>query len=438
MIQDGNDKNDRESPGALSRREFLKLSGLGITALTVLPSSNFGADAPSKPSEGLSKDLLSASGIETTILTWADDPLTTVRIQWLQAAGAGETAEVLPASITWRKAKGATAAKLKSKVHRFGDASTRIWVHRIDVQGLEPGTRYEFQHDGEKDWLAYRTAPKDLSEDLVFAEGGDIGTNETMVAKLHGIAKDWDPLFAHVMGDLSYSNGVTLDLEVKFLQQWRRYMVAHGNRLIPIVPGIGNHEVRGGMDKTPAEAPYFYSLFDGLFSKKGAYGTVDLGGYLSIIMLDSAHTCPIADQVDFLKNKLLEKGSSPHLFVSYHVGGYPSVRDDKGKYAVAIREKWHPIIQSSKVRTVFEHHDHAFKRTVPLKDGQPSPDGVTFIGDGDWGRESRKTKTKEERPYLEKVSSDYNIWKVVLKKDRQIFAAYNEQNLIIDEFSRTL
>lgn len=422
------------NPNAMNRRTFLITAGGASLAGAAIPALVAGAEAPKADPNFWTPTLLSSTGFETLVLTWAGDPGRTMRLQWLQAT---EKAGVAPAPVTliFRGKGQAGALTATSRCHGFGAPSTRIWVHRIDLANLTPDTRYAFDMAGEK--LAFQTAPEKLTKDLVFAEGGDIGTTEPVVSALHRMVAEWDPLFAHVGGDLSYSNGVTLDLEIKFLVQWRKYMVAPGNRLIPMVPGIGNHEVIGGYGKTPKEAPYFYALFGGHLAPDGAYGNFRMGDFLSLILLDSGHTSDVEKQTPYLVEQLKASARIPNVFISYHIGAWPSVRDDKGKLPTLIRTSWLPAIEASKVKVVFEHHDHAFKKTLPLKAGAPAPDGIVYLGDGDWGRETRKVKTKEERPWLDKVSSDFNVWKVTLTKKGQVFEAFNEKKVLLDRFEKT-
>jgi hypothetical protein len=71
------------------------------------------------------------------------------------------------------------------------------------------------------------------------------------------------------------------------------------------------------------------------------------------------------------------------LFVQYHKPAYPSVRGwsdgaDRRYYFV-------PQFEEHNVDLVMESHDHALKRTLPIRDGGPHPRGITYIGDGGLG-----------------------------------------------------
>ena len=71
-----------------------------------------------------------------------------------------------------------------------------------------------------------------------------------------------DPDFALPVGDLAYANGVSSNRWVEWLKSWMERVVSLDGRLIPMVAGIGNHEVKGGYNgKVPEDAPFYYSLF---------------------------------------------------------------------------------------------------------------------------------------------------------------------------------
>jgi hypothetical protein len=174
---------------------------------------------------------------------------------------------------------------------------------------------------------------------------------------------------------------------------------------------IGNHEVDGGYDKPRAAAPFFYALFDGLFTDTG-YATLDFGDYLSLVLLDTAHTTPIAgDQTDWLEKTLKARADHPNVLVINHVPAYPSFRNpaasDNGKEGTGEgnRKHWVPLFQKYRVPVVLEHHDHTFKRTKLLIDGAENANGVLYLGDGSWGR-LRTPKKPEELDYLAVTSMD--------------------------------
>ena len=211
-------------------------------------------------------------------------------------------------------------------------------------------------------------------------------------------------------------------------------------RLIPMIAAIGNHEVVGAYDQSPIQAPFFYSLFDHWSTSfGGAYGTLDFADYLSIVLLDSDHTCRIEDQTNWLRGALKERSNFTHVFVAYHVPAYPSVRNFTNRINTQIRSEWLPAIEESgQVRVVFEHHDHAFKRTKPLLKGEPNKNGVVYLGDGSWGRGGRPLRQDGDLSMFERREAKYSAWKVTLSERGQEFWAGDETNTEIDSWSNLI
>lgn len=402
-----------------TRREFLTV----LTPLA-LGSWSFAAD-----SKGLSAlEPLSATGLETLFLTWANDPLRTMRIQWISAA----LQKPNQIDLFYQKKNESTWIKISSSSHPFG--SIEHWVNRVDLSSLTPGTDYRFRVANQPEIFQFKTAPEKLEQPICFAEGGDVGTDPLTVIPLHQMAASWEPLFGLVVGDLSYSNGSDVSTELRFYKQWSAQMRGSGNRLIPMIAGIGNHEVQGGFQKTRAEAPFFYALFEGLFKGSGAYGTLDFGTYLSIILLDSRHTCEVELQTEWLRATLAKRAQVTHRLVAYHVPAYPSVRKFDDSISVAIRKQWVPVLETAGIKIVFEHHDHAFKRSKKLINGQESPVGVTYVGDGAWGRPPRPIRAQDASDGLLKRESSLNVWKVTLTDSKIDLMALNEKSEELDHF----
>src|SRR5947209_11707149 len=85
-------------------------------------------------------------------------------------------------------------------------------------------------------------------------------------------------------------------------------------------------EVDGGYKQPRSKAPFFYALFDGLFPETG-FASLDFGDYLSLILLDTAHTTAIGGaQADWLEKTLRARADHPHVMVVNHVPAYPSFR----------------------------------------------------------------------------------------------------------------
>ena len=321
-----------------------------------------------------------------------------------------------------------------TKIVPFGVYSG-LFLHRVEYQGLEPGTEYALRihtQDGATTHR-FRTAPATLDEPLVFATGGDVGTSEH-VGQLHREAAKWSPAFGLVGGDCAYANGRTPQRWVEYLQIWRENMVDPEGRLIPMLCAIGNHEVDGGWGQTRERAPLFLAMFDGLFPEH-TYTVIDFGDYMSLVMLDSGHLCAHdGEQADWLEETLASRADRDHLLTIYHVPAYPSHRDFDGQHSAQAREHWVPLFDKYGVDVSFENHDHTYKRTHHLTGGEPDPHGVLYLGDGCWGRTPRTVASPEDRPYLKKSRSSRHVIRVVLDGKSKRFMAVDEKGRTIDRY----
>jgi hypothetical protein len=77
------------------------------------------------------------------------------------------------------------------------------------------------------------------------------------------------------------------------------------------------------------------------------------------------------------------------------------------------------------VQTVFEHHDHTFKRTKPLLGGLENVNGIRYVGDGLWGVGSRAPDTA--RSYLETANQTHHVHLVTITPTERTVEAVNMQ-----------
>lgn len=407
----------------LSRRHFLSSSLGGFAALSLAPRL-FGQDEPT------AKGATPKAPYDSLFLTWQQDPTTTVTIQWVgpDIAGGVPLTYAAQSNGLWQMARATTRPF----------RGTDLKVYRCELTGLTPGSEYKFQLADQQDVYRFRTMPAKATDEFCFVSGGDAGVGEHAVNS-NIVAARQDPYFALIAGDLAYDNGKSPETFLKFLQNYSRTMLDSQGRLIPMFTGIGNHEVDGSYDVSRDKATSYLSVFDGFYPEK-TFGVLDIGDYLSLIMLDTGHVAPIAgEQTDWLSGVLKDRQDRPHVFAVDHVPCYPSYRNPQGSdgnkgTGEEQREHWCPLFEQYKVDLVLEHHDHTFKRTHPLTNGMHDKNGVLYLGDGSWGK-LRVPKTPEERPYLAKVSSAYHISLHRLEGDTRFHVALEDTGKVADVIS---
>jgi hypothetical protein len=388
------------------------------------------------------------------ILTWRQDPTTTQVIDWHQVGAEAAT----PATFVYREAASDGAAEwveAKPEAARDFPFSARK-IHRVELTGLRPDTRYEFRiGDGAGPGAmvkAFRTLPATLAEPLLVAVGGDMMHGDgTVFAQMNRVVAKQDPAFIIWGGDLAYEDGMPekVGRMERYVDIMTETLVTDDGRVIPVVVGVGNHEVRGGYyyntplgkdgavwpatDEARAEfAPYFYALW--AFPGHPGYGVLDIGDYASILMLDTDHSGPIAgEQTEWLARALRARDAVPHLLPVYHVPGYPSVRAFSGGVSRRVRAHWVPLFDEAAVRVAFENHDHAYKRTKALRGGEPHVDGVTYVGDGAWGVGLRDQV--EGLPYVAEKAKVHHAIMITLHRDRIDGESVSAAGEVFDRFS---
>lgn len=366
---------------------------------------------------------------DTLMLTWQRDPTTTMTIQWVGTVG--ETADP---TITYR-----TAAEEKFTGSivptRKPYPMTDFKVFRAELTGLTPGTEYAFRIGTRSPVYKFRTMPAKATNTFSFISGGDCGHNPHTINN-NIVAAKQDPMFAVIGGDLGYDNGRSVEVSLAFLRNYSKHMVTRDGLLIPMVTCIGNHEVNGGYGQTRDRAPFYYALFDGLYPETG-YATLDFGDYLSLILLDTGHTTPVAgEQTAWLEKVLKERRGHPHVIPVGHVPSYPTARKmftDDGKPATGgeSRKHWVPLFEKYGVSVVLEHHDHTFKRTKPLLNGLPNEKGVIYLGDGSWGR-LRAAQPPEKLGHLAALSETYHLSLHRLQGEERFHLALDEYGKVMD------
>jgi len=338
--------------------------------------------------------MLSLCGKETDpsvlYLTWQHDPTSTMMIHW-------HTEDEMQSEVEYRRFGEKIWEIQEGMAVRLPRSKVR--VHTVELMDLESGTEYEFRI--YEAIYRFRTLPVELTRPVRFVIGGDAYFYLNSFRKMNAQIAAQNPDFVIVGGDIAYTCGVpswmpfgktAVQRWQVFLSEWKKMLVTRDGRLIPLIPVVGNHDVRGASLKISRSDNVFYDMFG--FPKKGiAFRVIDAGHYLSLFLLDSGHSCHVGGlQAQWLKNVLSERENKTYKIAAYHVGGYPSYYPYDGNIPKQIREEWSPLFERYHLSAAFEHHNHAYKRTYPIKAGRIDSDGIVYLGDGSWGVSARETK----------------------------------------------
>jgi acid phosphatase type 7 len=403
-------------------------------------------------------------------LTWQQDPTTTMTIDWhvINHDASNELFYRQQNSDDWKV--------IYADSHPFPYSNRRIY--RTELTGLQPGSYYEFHFGGESPVYRFRTMPETLNRPLRIAIGGDTMHLQEWFEETNRQVLKYDPDFAVVGGDIAYADALppesqrirgdaqtreraeprpALDdgdnLWYHWFDAYKNTLITETNRVIPMLVTTGNHEVRGGYyfnnqgyeetDEIRQEmAPYFFSLF--AMPGQPGYNVLDFGDYMSLVLLDSGHVNPPdGTQKKWLENVLSERQHIPHVFPVYHLALYPSVRDYNEERIVMVRDPWVPLFEKYGIRLAFENHDHAYKRTHPIRNGEMNSDGIVYIGDGSWGTVPREVGSRggddfsEDYWYIKKAESVMHFILLTVDGPHQHMLMIDNEGNVIDEYPET-
>lgn len=372
---------------------------------------------------------LEAASPSVLYLTWLHDPTTTMTIHW-------HTTDHTPQTVVYyrqqEKKKWLEAKGISSLVPK-----TNLLVHTVELDGLNPDSKYEFRVEKKGETYRFKTLPSSLSHPVRFVIGGDAYHQLDRFGKMNCQIAKYSPDFVVIGGDIAYTNGMRLffksrSWEVrrwrKFFKEWKKQLVTEDGRLIPLIPVLGNHDMRGSSLHSREQRPLFYEFFP--LPNKLSYRVLDFGNYLSLILLDTGHSFNIQGrQTTWLGEQLKERVKMSYKFAIYHISAYPSAYAYQGTVPTQIRKQWCPLFDQYQLTAAFENHNHAYKRTFPLKGGKIDPTGVIYIGDGSWGVRPREPK---ELWYLAKKAKVNAICLITLRETSASIEALSSKGKIFD------
>ncbi|TVQ74101.1 MAG: metallophosphoesterase family protein [Balneolaceae bacterium] len=393
-------------------------------------------------------------------LTWQQDPTTTMTIDWHII---NEDRNILEFR---ERGTGTWSDPITARMIEFPFSDRTI--QRVELTGLQPGTDYEFKFGESSKVYYFRTMPSDLSQPLRIAVGGDTMHRQKWMEKTARQAMKYDIDFVFIQGDLAYADGLSPEKQrqrdtqtPRAHNQWYSFFNAYKNtlitddyRVVPMVVTIGNHEIRGGYyfrdDRRPDDpaysdtdewkkevAPYFFRLF--AMPGLPGYNVLDFGDYLSLLLLDTDHANPVENQVAWIRQTLAERSQVPHLIPGYHVPAYPSVRNYNDEVQKRVRELWVPEFEKGGVQLVFEAHDHAYKRTFPIRENEVRSNGIVYVGDGAWGTETREIASRQdyENWYIVKAASERHFILLTLHGTQRHMKMISSTGKVLDEYPET-
>ena len=346
--------------------------------LTAAPAKIADADIPKVEGKDLVDHMTKLEGTTPAQwrVIWNGDASTEATISW-STAEEGSKHQVL--YVTDDKKNLRTQVCQSNGAYTVGKDGGPVYYHHARLTGLKPDTRYHFimESDGVKSrQLHFKTAPAS-GTGFSFIHGGDSRSGHTARARMNlriaAIARDDDKVIA-------FAHGGDYIVSGKSWKQWRLWLSQHelttaeNGRVLPVIPTWGNHD--GGV--------LYFEIFD-LDQKTERWHTTQLGKDVAMVTLDT--NSPAAEQAEWLENQLAElRPKNKWLMVQYHRPMYPAVKGPARHAPVFC-----PLFDKYLVDLALESDGHCMKRTIPIRDGKPHPEGLVYLGEGGLGVGQRKT-----------------------------------------------
>lgn len=305
------------------------------------------------------------------IQTWQGDPREEITIQWRTSADAASDPVLWYApenemeSVSYARAETVT---LRSR-QIVNDPA--VDFHRVRLTGLAPGTRYAFgvSANGGENWSEMRhfhTAGEAGAETWQFAYLGDPqnGLDEWGDLIRQGYERFPEIRFWMIAGDL-IDKGTERD-------NWDQFF-AEGSTVFDrsaVVPAIGNHDSHGGH---PTLYLQQFALPDNGSEHLDPGRTYHLTYQdMLIVVMDSNYDLIEPETQTEWLDRVLGTSDARWKVVIYH---HPFYASRPGRDNQPLRDAWGPIFDRHNVDIAFQGHDHAYMRTVPMRDHRPAEPG---------------------------------------------------------------
>jgi len=345
------------------------------------------ASAPSSPAGN--------SGIEHQRILWIADPSTEAVVSWTTREP-GETHRVFYDT----EPRGGKLAAYAHRADSFMDGMFTMvdedaaWVepgyyHHVRLQGLQPAKLYHFvivSDERVSREYHFVTAP-DEDREFAMLFGGDsrIGGNKPVEhndrRKMNGRMASLLKANPRILG-LIHGGDYCQTAHWRFMDAWlsdHELVITDEGRMLPIIPVRGNHDMQVGFEEA-------FPLPEGAHNY---YYSIPLSPKVAVVVLNTEISLG-GSQRGWLDSELEKlRPQNRWLLAAYHRPAYPSVRSPQD--GAARRTHWVPLFEKHNIDLACESHDHALKRTLPIRDGEPDHEnGIIYIGDGGLGVPQRK------------------------------------------------
>jgi hypothetical protein len=324
---------------------------------------------------------------DQVVLTFSGDPRTSLAVSWRQSpGGTADRVEVRPPEPGPSRTVDATCRTLDSREWMTVEGDPVVERCTADLTALSADTEYRYRPadparpDATGAWHRFRTAPPTDADPVTFLYLGDVQKGIPEWSSRYQAAVDRHPQarFTIQVGDLVNLGARRTDYDAVFGGAVRAFAT------VPFVPVLGNHEYFLG-GETLFERQF--ALSGGGPSGPGHCRSFDYGP-VRVVVLDSTSDKTLAAQAAWLAARLDERPDAWKI-VAFHHPVWPPRSLFAGS---EVREAWMATLEGHGAHLVLSGHDHSYARTVPLRAGQPAPDGTVYMvavaGSKSYGQEA--------------------------------------------------
>jgi 3',5'-cyclic AMP phosphodiesterase CpdA len=298
---------------------------------------------------------------ERIILSYSDDPATTISVTWRTGDGvASPGAQIALAGNNKASLESnAVSEKAVSQSLAIGTKTVyQIRQHSVTFRGLLPDTAYCYRVEGGgewSEWFQFRTASTS-SKPFRFIYLGDAQTD--LKEHFSRVARS---AFAHA-GDAAFVIHAG-DLVSKALSDnwWGDWFYALGfiSGTVPHLPVPGNHEYIGRDQITPLWRTQFTLPENGLEGLEETSYYIDYQGVKFVFLNSSEQPEKQAVWLD----RLLTKNKSQWTIVTLH---HPMYNTGDMRSTDRYSKIFVPVFDAHDVDLVLQGHDHTYARTYKL------------------------------------------------------------------------
>ncbi|GEM_PF-2666982 len=339
---------------------------------------------------------VSAATLDQIRLSFQHDPKTTMTVMWRTEG-----------NLTPRVQYGTTTNYGSETVGTTSPAVLDgFFYNTVELTGLTPGTTYHYRVSGDStiwsDGFTFRTAPNGPA-DFSFTAFGDNGTGAEggrAPNQMKDLVAAQNPAFHLLIGDLTYADGDRCNGRPCQKERWEEWFkeIERFSRTIPMMPTIGNHEMKDDVKFSSGETFYQRALALPATPSE-LYYSFDYGD-VHFIALDSNDWRALrrgGAQYNWLQTDLAAT-TKKFKVVFFHHLAYSSGGEHED--IESIQQETTPLFDQYDVDLVINGHNHHYERTYPLRYGaKDAPvitstsrteytgaDGVVYVITGGGGR----------------------------------------------------